>query len=74
MDAETAKALNSLSQKINNIDRKLDEYFNHRCDKSDEDISVNNGGITEIGDVVSAHDGAIEELAMLISDLSTTQV
>lgn len=71
MNKETARALNALSNKINAIDEKLDAYFNRRCDKSDSEIAVNNGGITEIGDVVSTHDGAIEELAAIISDMST---
>lgn len=70
MDKETAKALNALSRKINAIDEKLDAYFNRRCDKSDDGIAVNNGGITEIGEIISAHDGAIEELAMMVSEMA----
>lgn len=70
MDKDTARAINALSNKINAIDQKLDAYFNHRCDKSDENISVNGGGITEIGDIVSTHDGAIEELAMMVANLA----
>ena len=71
MDAETAKALKSLSEKINAVDRKIDKYFGNRCDQNAEEISVADGGIVEMADIISAHDEAITELATLVSGLST---
>lgn len=71
MDAEVARELKTLSEKINAVDRKIDKYFGNRCDQNAEEISVADGGIMEMADIISAHDEAIGELANLISDMMT---
>lgn len=70
MDAETAKAINAVSKKMNQVDRKLDRFISLLCAKNAEEINVADGGIMEIADIISAHDEAITELATLVSELS----
>lgn len=72
MDSETAKAINSLSKKVNDIARRLDSFLGSRCDKNVEEIRIADGGIMDMANIISAHDEAITELANIVSDLSTT--
>lgn len=71
MDAETARAINALSKKVNDLTRRLDSYLGSRCDQNAEEISVADGGIMDMAYIISSHDEAIAELAEIVSDLST---
>lgn len=70
MDAEIAKAINRLSEKINNVQKRIDQYFENRCDQSAESISLTDGGIMDMAEIVSTHEEAIKELAGIISDMA----
>ena len=37
---EIFKAINNVSKKVNDIQKRLDEYFGNRCDVNEEGISV----------------------------------
>lgn len=71
MDAETARAINALSKKVNDLTRRLDSYLGSRCDQNAEEISLADDGIMDIANVVSSHEEAITELAAIVSELST---
>lgn len=73
MDKETAKAINSLSKKINDIQLQLDRYFGNRCDQNSENIKIDENGLLEVAETVSLHDEAITELAQLVSDLKESE-
>ncbi len=70
MDEEIAKALRELSEKINDVQRKIDRYFNNRCDNNAENIALVDCGIMDMAGEVSVHDEAIKELANVVSDLA----
>ena len=63
------KATNAVSRKVNDVSQKLDEVMQILNASANEKISVNAGGIDGLSDVVAAHDGAIDDLATLISEL-----
>ena len=71
MDAETARAINALSKKVNDLTRRLDLYLGSRCDQNAEEINLADGGIMDMANIISSHDEAIAELAEIVSDLST---
>lgn len=48
MDRETAKAINSLSNKVNDLVQKLDDYFGARCDESEIKITNVSSAISEM--------------------------
>ena len=66
---EIFKAINAVSCKVNDVSQKLDEVMQILNASANEKISVNAGGIDGLSDVVAAHDGAIDDLATLISEL-----
>ena len=74
MDKETAKAINSLSKKINDIQLQLDKYFGNRCDENSNNIKMDENGLLDVAETVSLHDEAITELAQLVSDLKESEV
>ena len=53
MDNEIAKALNSLSRKINEVNAKLDEYINMVHAESTESIDITTSGVLELAELVS---------------------
>ena len=66
---EIFKAINAVSCKVNDVSQKLDEVMQMLNASANEKISVNSGGIDGLGDMVSAHDGAIEDLATIVAEL-----
>ena len=48
MDLEVAKAINDISKKVNDMTRKLDRFFNDRCDKNKESIVISEQSITDM--------------------------
>ena len=59
---EVFKAINDVSQKLDEVMQKLNASAN-------EKISVNSGGIDGLADMVATHDGAIEELATMVAEM-----
>lgn len=67
--ADIYKAINNVSKKVNDVSQKLDEVMQILNASANEKISVNSGGIDGLADMISAHDGAIENLATIVSEL-----
>ena len=38
MDMETARAINAVSNKVNDVARRLDEYFNIRANENEQSV------------------------------------
>ena len=66
---EVFKAINAVANKVNDVSQKLDEVMQVLNASANEKISVNSGGIDGLADMVSAHDGAIEDLATIVAEL-----
>ena len=66
---EVFKAINGVANRVNDVSRKLDEDMQKLNANVNEKITVNSGGIDGLADMVSAHDGAIEDLATIVSEL-----
>ena len=66
---EIFKAINAVSCKVNDVSQKLDEVMHILNASANEKIFVNSGGIDGLADMVATHDGAIEELASMVSDM-----
>ena len=65
---EVFKAINGVANRVNDVSQKLDEVMQILNASANEKISVNSGGIDGLADMVSAHDGAIEDLAIIVSE------
>ena len=66
---EVFKAINAVANKVNDVSKKLDEVMQMLNKSANEKISVNSGGIDGLADMVATHDGAIEELASMVSNM-----
>ena len=63
------KAINNVSKRVNHVSQKLDEVMQILNASANEKISVNSGGIDGLADMVATHDGAIEDLAIIVAEL-----
>ena len=70
---EVFKAINAVANRVNDVSQKLDEVMQIFNASASEKISVNSGGIDGLADMVSAHDGAIEDLATIVAELEVKQ-
>ena len=66
---EVFKAINAVANRVNDVSQKLDEVMQMLNKSANEKISVNSGGIDGLADMVATHDGAIEELASMVSNM-----
>ena len=66
---EVFKAINAVANKVNDVSQKLDAVMQMLSKSANEKISVNSGGIDGLADMVATHDGAIEELASMVSNM-----
>ena len=66
---EVFKAINAVANKVNDVSQKLDAVMQMLNNSANEKISVNSGGIDGLADMVATHDGAIEELASMVSNM-----
>ena len=66
---EVFKAINDVANRVNDVSQKLDEVMQMLNANANEKITVNSGGIDGLADMVSAHDGAIEELATMVAEM-----
>ena len=67
--ADIYKAINTVAKRVNEMSQKLDEVMQTLNKLANEKITINAGGIDGLADVVATHDGAIDDLATLISEL-----
>lgn len=65
MDIEVSKAINAVSIKVNNIERKLEEYLLGKHEENKEHIGITDGGLTDIAEILDEHDRAIKELSAI---------
>ena len=63
------KAINNVSNKVNETSLKLDELIQRINSLTDEKISLNSGGIDDLANIVALYDEAIDELANSVSGL-----
>ena len=54
MDKETAVAINNLTKRINEVERKLESYFLSKHEENASSIEINDGAIQELAELVSA--------------------
>ena len=66
---EVFKAINDVDNRINDVSQKLDEVMQKLNANANEKITVNGCGIDGLADMVATHDGAIEDLATIVSEL-----
>jgi hypothetical protein len=69
MDRETAKAINTLSKKVNDMVQKLDKVMQMLNADCNDKININGNGIDDLGTMIAIHDTAIDEMATIISEL-----
>ena len=67
--SEIFKAINNVSKKVNEIQKRLDDHLGYRCDTNEENIEVTDEGLIDVADIVSSHDEAITELASIVSNI-----
>lgn len=66
---EVFKAINDVAKRVNDVSQKLDEVMQKLNANANEKITVNSGGVDGLADMVATHDGAIEDLATIVSEL-----
>ena len=66
---EVFKAINAVANRVNDVSQKLDEVMQKLNANANEKITVNSGGIDGLADMVATHDGAIEDLAIIVAEL-----
>ena len=69
--SEIYKAINNVSKKVNDVSQKLDEFIQQLNAQTEEKVLLNSGAVDDIGSVVTTHDEAIEELAIMIAGLES---
>lgn len=54
MDKETAIAINNISKRLSEVERKLEAYFLSKHEENASNIQINDGAIQELAELVSA--------------------
>ena len=66
--AEIFIAINNVSKKANEIERKLDMVIQALNTMADERLNADSSAIDNIADMVAAHNEAIDSLAEMITE------
>ena len=66
--AEIFMAINNVSKKANEIERKLDMVIQTLNTMADERLNADSSAIDDIADMVAAHNEAIDSLAEMITE------
>ena len=69
MDAETAKAINAVSKKVNEITQRLDTFINMRCNNITTYNNITDNGLIELANIINEHDKTIKELINEIQNI-----
>ena len=69
MDKETAKAINTLSIKLNEITQRLDTFINMRCNNITANNITTDNGLIELANIINEHDKTIKELINEIQNI-----
>jgi hypothetical protein len=67
MDMETAKAINAVSNKVNDMAKRLDDFFNMRADKNAEGVADSQNATCELSEEV---DERITDIEIALCELS----
>ena len=63
MDSKILKAINNLSKRLNEVEKKLEQFL---LDKQE----LSNEGIIELATIINTQDEAIADLAQTVSELT----
>jgi hypothetical protein len=63
------QAINAVSQKINEISKRLDNFTSMKHKENADKISEDELGIVDVADIISEQNEAILELADIVDDL-----
>lgn len=67
--ADIYKAINRVSNRVNDMSEKLDEVMQMLNAQATEKITINAGGLDDIADMIATHDSAIDDLATIVATL-----
>lgn len=67
--ANIYKAINRVSNRLNEMSEKLDSVMRMLNAESNRKILINGDGIDGLAELVSTHDSALDELATLVSTI-----
>lgn len=67
--ANIYKAINRVSNRLNEMSEKLDIVMQMLNAESNSKILINSDGIDGLAELVSTHDSALDELATLVSSI-----
>jgi len=67
--ANIYKAINRVSNRLNEMSEKLDIVMQMLNAESNHKILINGDGIDGLAELVSTHDSALDELATLVADI-----
>lgn len=67
--ANIYKAINRVSNRVNEMSEKLDSVMQMLNVESNRKILINGDGIDGLAELVSTHDSALDELATLVAGI-----
>ena len=67
--ANIYKAINRVSNRLNEMSEKLDLVMQMLNAESNRKILINGDGIDDLAELVSTHDSALDELATLVAGI-----
>lgn len=67
MESETLKVINNISKRLNEVERKLEQFLLNKQE-------VTNNGVADIANIISGHDEAIADLAVVVSEIAEKEV
>lgn len=67
--ANIYKAINRVSNRLNEMSEKLDIVIRMLNAESNRKILINGDGIDDLAELVSTHDSALDELATLVATI-----
>lgn len=67
--ANIYKAINRVSNRLNEMSEKLDIVMQMLNAESNHKILINSDGIDELAELISTHDSALDELTTLVSTI-----
>lgn len=63
------KAINRVSNRVNEMSEKLDSVMQLLNAQANNKISINAGAVDDIADMIATHDSAIDDLATIVATL-----
>lgn len=69
MDKETAKAINNVSKRLNEMERKIDNFFNGRIDGNKKLIEENEQASLDSADALEEMNNAIMDISDMLAEM-----